>query len=133
MLAFRNLKPIASRFKMAADLPALTRSASAWAGKSYEFIETTEPRPGVGQSSFPPNTSHWSYTNETKVTLNRPKALNALCTPLITELNQALSAFDASPDIRSIILTGSQRAFAAGADIKEMAPLTFSSQTLLHL
>jgi enoyl-CoA hydratase len=61
-----------------------------------------------------------------KVTLNRPKALNALCTPLITELNSALLAFDSSPDIRSIILTGSERAFAAGADIKEMAPLTFS-------
>jgi enoyl-CoA hydratase len=60
------------------------------------------------------------------VTLNRPKALNALCTPLITELNQALAAFDASADVRAILLTGSQKAFAAGADIKEMAPLTFS-------
>jgi enoyl-CoA hydratase len=60
------------------------------------------------------------------VTLNRPKALNALSTPLIDELNHAVSAFDASPDISAIILTGSQKAFAAGADIKEMAPLTFS-------
>lgn len=60
------------------------------------------------------------------VTLNRPKALNALCTPLIKELNQALTELNASDDTSVIILTGSERAFAAGADIKEMAPLTFS-------
>lgn len=60
------------------------------------------------------------------VTLNRPKALNALCTPLIKELNEALNDFNASDDTNVIVLTGSQKAFAAGADIKEMAPLTFS-------
>lgn len=60
------------------------------------------------------------------VTLNRPKALNALCTPLINELNQALQALNASDETSVIVLTGSERAFAAGADIKEMAPLTFS-------
>jgi len=58
--------------------------------------------------------------------LNRPKALNALGTPLITEVNAALREFDSSPSIFAIILTGSEKAFAAGADIKEMAPLTFS-------
>jgi enoyl-CoA hydratase len=58
--------------------------------------------------------------------LNRPKALNALSTPLIRELNQALSDLNASPKTSVIILTGSAKAFAAGADIKEMAPLTFS-------
>jgi len=60
------------------------------------------------------------------VTLNRPKALNALSTPLIKELNTALKSLDASPSIGAIVLTGSAKAFAAGADIKEMAPLTFS-------
>ncbi|RYP64692.1 hypothetical protein DL771_008649 [Monosporascus sp. 5C6A] len=60
------------------------------------------------------------------VTLNRPKALNALSTPLITELNQALLEFNSSDSVSVILLTGSQKAFAAGADIKEMAPLTFS-------
>ena len=49
-----------------------------------------------------------------------------MCTPLIDELNQALSNFNASDSVSVIILTGSQKAFAAGADIKEMAPLTFS-------
>jgi len=61
-----------------------------------------------------------------QVTLNRSKALNALCTPLIKELNEALEEFNASDSVAAVILTGSQKAFAAGADIKEMAPLTFS-------
>ena len=60
------------------------------------------------------------------MTLHRPKALNALCTPLIVELNEALAELNASPEVGAIVLTGSERAFAAGADIKEMAPLTFS-------
>ena len=60
------------------------------------------------------------------MTLNRPKALNALCTPLINELNQALNEYNTNKDVLVIILTGSQKAFAAGADIKEMAPLTFA-------
>jgi len=64
--------------------------------------------------------------NTPSVTLNRPKALNALSTPLIKELNTALKSLDASPSIGAIVLTGSAKAFAAGADIKEMAPLTFS-------
>ncbi len=55
------------------------------------------------------------------VTLHRPKALNALCTPLIRELGAALDAFEADDDIGAIVLTGSEKAFAAGADIKEMS------------
>lgn len=59
------------------------------------------------------------------VTLNRPKALNALNSALIAELNQALDGFESDPGIGCIVLTGSERAFAAGADVKEMQPLTF--------
>jgi enoyl-CoA hydratase len=55
------------------------------------------------------------------VTLNRPKALNALNSALLAELCGQLEAFDADPSVRCIVLTGSERAFAAGADIKEMA------------
>ena len=55
------------------------------------------------------------------ITLNRPKALNALNGALLAELCDQLEAFDADGTVRCIILTGSERAFAAGADIKEMA------------
>ncbi|MGG6382519.1 enoyl-CoA hydratase [Paenarthrobacter sp. NEAU-H11] len=55
------------------------------------------------------------------ITLNRPEALNALNPTLIREVVLAGKAFDAHPDIGAIVLTGSDRAFAAGADIKEMA------------
>ena len=59
------------------------------------------------------------------ITLNRPKALNALNRQLIAELNQALDRLESDPAIGSIVITGSPKAFAAGADIKEMAELTF--------
>jgi enoyl-CoA hydratase len=55
------------------------------------------------------------------ITLNRPKALNALNAALIADLGKALDAFEADGGIGAIVLTGSERAFAAGADIKEMA------------
>lgn len=54
------------------------------------------------------------------VTLNRPKALNALCAELIAELEQALNDLEADGNIGAIVVTGSEKAFAAGADIKEM-------------
>ena len=54
------------------------------------------------------------------ITLNRPEALNALNKALMDELTLALDAFEADGSIRCIVLTGSQKAFAAGADIKEM-------------
>ena len=59
------------------------------------------------------------------ITLNRPKALNALNAALIGELGQAIDAFEADQRIGCLIVTGSEKAFAAGADIKEMAALTF--------
>jgi enoyl-CoA hydratase len=60
------------------------------------------------------------------VTLNRPKALNALNDALMTELGQALKAFDADKAIGCMIVTGSERAFAAGADIGAMASYSFT-------
>ena len=54
------------------------------------------------------------------ITLNRPQALNALCAALVDEVGQALKAFDADSTVGCIVLTGSEKAFAAGADIKEM-------------
>jgi enoyl-CoA hydratase len=55
------------------------------------------------------------------ITLNRPKALNALCAGLIEEMGRALDDMEADEAIGCIVLTGSEKAFAAGADIKEMA------------
>ena len=59
------------------------------------------------------------------ITLNRPKALNALNAALIAELNQALDRYEADDDIAAIVITGSERAFAAGADVKEMHEKNF--------
>jgi enoyl-CoA hydratase len=59
------------------------------------------------------------------VRLNRPQALNALCDQLMEELGQALRGFDADPGVAAIVLTGSEKAFAAGADIKEMQGRTY--------
>ncbi len=60
------------------------------------------------------------------ITLNRPKALNALNGPLMDELGSALKAYDADPEVGCIIVTGSEKAFAAGADISAMAQQNFS-------
>jgi len=79
---------------------------------NYEFIKTdlagTDNRVGV-------------------VTLNRPKALNALCAGLMGELIKALNDMDNNPTIGAIVMTGSEKAFAAGADIKEMKDTTFAN------
>ncbi len=77
------------------------------AGKTYENI-LTETRGAVGL-----------------ITFNRPDALNALCTPLVRELAHALDGFEADAAIGAVVLTGSEKAFAAGADIREMAGKSF--------
>src|ERR1700730_16126697 len=59
------------------------------------------------------------------VRLNRPKALNALNSALIADLSHAIDAFETSAEIGCILLAGSEQAFAAGADIKEMAGKTY--------
>ncbi|KAF2115986.1 ClpP/crotonase-like domain-containing protein [Lophiotrema nucula] len=107
MYALRSSTRVASQFR-AASFPKLVRTYAE--GTSYEYIKVSTPKPGVGF-----------------IELNRPKALNALCTPLILELNSALRAFQSDKSVGAIVLTGSDRAFAAGADIKEMKDLTFSA------
>lgn len=59
------------------------------------------------------------------ITLNRPKALNALNSTVLSELRDLLGRIAADDDIGAVVLTGSEKAFAAGADIKEMQPLNF--------
>ena len=62
----------------------------------------------------------------TLVRLNRPQALNALNSQVLGELTAVFAAYDADPDQRCLVLTGSEKAFAAGADIKEMEPQGFA-------
>ena len=59
------------------------------------------------------------------ITLNRPDALNALCTPLVKEVAEAVDEFEADDKVGCLLVTGSKKAFAAGADIKEMQPKTY--------
>ncbi len=79
---------------------------------TYENI-LVETRPGAGEMRY-----GW-------ITLNRPKALNALNDPLMDELGTALLALDADDSVACIVLTGSEKAFAAGADIAMMHPFDF--------
>ena len=62
----------------------------------------------------------------TLVTLNRPQALNALNSDVLTDLIDAFAAYEADPAQRCLVLTGSEKAFAAGADIKEMSGQLFA-------
>ncbi|XP_076757089.1 enoyl-CoA hydratase, short chain 1 [Xylocopa sonorina] len=79
--------------------------------KNYEFIkvETTGEKKNVGL-----------------ITLSRPKALNALCNELMRELSEALMVMDRNENIGAIVVTGSEKAFAAGADIKQMQNNTYA-------
>ena len=65
------------------------------------------------------------------IRLNRPEALNALNNRLLAELCQALDAAEADPEVRCLVLTGSDRAFAAGADIKEMSDKSYAEMMKL--
>jgi len=76
---------------------------------SYETLIVETPSAGV-----------------TLIRLNRPQALNALNSELLGELSAALDAAEADESVRCLVLTGSERAFAAGADIKEMSDKTYA-------
>ncbi len=64
------------------------------------------------------------------ITLNRPQAMNALSTKLVAEMISALSEFEKDDEVRCLVITGSERAFSAGADIKEMADMTAVQMTM---
>ncbi|KAI9660036.1 MAG: hypothetical protein M1821_001388 [Bathelium mastoideum] len=108
MSTFKVARSIPRKF-VPSSLPRINRSYSTATESSYEYLKVTSPKPGVGL-----------------ITLNRPKALNALFTPLFVELNDSLRKFDADKAIGAIVLTGSEKAFAAGADIKEMKDKSFA-------
>jgi enoyl-CoA hydratase len=58
------------------------------------------------------------------ITLNRPDAMNALNTKMVTELVEALTEFEKDDEVRCLVITGNEKAFSAGADIREMADMT---------
>ena len=64
------------------------------------------------------------------ITLNRPEAMNALNTVMVHELVQALGEFEKDEDVRCVVMAGSERAFSAGADIKEMSQMTAVQMTM---
>ena len=75
-------------------------------------------------------TAYQNIKTETKgrvgiIRLDRPKALNALNSQVMDEVTTAAAEFDNDPGIGAIIITGNEKAFAAGADIKEMSELSF--------
>ena len=67
------------------------------------------------------------------IQLNRPKALNALCDGLFQELHDALKNFEKDPEVGCVVLTGSEKAFAAGADIKEMKDKEYPQTYLIDM
>jgi enoyl-CoA hydratase len=86
------------------------------------FIRVAHPAPAPASAA--PSTT---LPGVALVTLDRPEALNALSFDLLDELADSLAALDSDPTCRAIVLTGSGRAFAAGADIVELAPQTYAS------
>mmetsp|Transcript_28029 Transcript_28029/g.54500 ORF Transcript_28029/g.54500 Transcript_28029/m.54500 type:complete len:277 (+) Transcript_28029:36-866(+) len=94
------------------------RSIRQFSTAAYEFIKV-EKKGAVGV-----------------ITLDRPKALNALCNDLMYEVTDQLALFEKDSEVGAVIITGSEKAFAAGADIKEMStqtyPGTYSNDMLGH-
>uniref|UniRef100_A0A224XH30 Probable enoyl-CoA hydratase, mitochondrial n=1 Tax=Panstrongylus lignarius TaxID=156445 RepID=A0A224XH30_9HEMI len=104
-----------SRSKLPSSVGVFSRQFSA---ANYQYILTEKKG---------------SKQNVALVTLNRPKALNALCDVLMTELGTAVSNFERDQSIGAIVITGSEKAFAAGADIKEMLNQTYSNNIKFSL
>ncbi|WFD03759.1 enoyl-CoA hydratase [Malassezia obtusa] len=102
----RAAAPLTARATLTTSLPRLSPAATE---TSYNNILVSHPKEGVRL-----------------VTLNRPKALNALNSELFEELNDAAKQADNDPSINAIVITGSEKAFAAGADIKQMKDMTFA-------
>lgn len=101
----RSAAPLTARATLSTSLPRLSPAAT----EAYTNIQVSDPKEGVRL-----------------ITLNRPKALNALNSQLFHELNDAAKQADDDAQINAIVITGSEKAFAAGADIKEMKDKTFA-------
>lgn len=103
----RAVAPLSGRATLTTSLPRFSPAATE---TEYRCIKVSDPKEGVRL-----------------VTLHRPKALNALNSELFHELNDAAKKADDDTSINAIVITGSEKAFAAGADIKEMKEMTFAA------
>ena len=92
--------------------------------------EVTAEKPRLGQIMSYDNIIVETRGKVGLIRLNRPQALNALNRALVHDLTRALDVFEADADIGCMVITGSDKAFAAGADIKEMADKTFDEAFL---
>lgn len=97
----------------------MNHSAAADLKESYEYI--------LAERRFPEDNTGVVGGGVGIISLHRPKALNALCDALFEDLIHAVTAFDADDDIGCIIITGSGKAFAAGADISEMSKKDYAT------
>ncbi|XP_077301286.1 enoyl-CoA hydratase, short chain 1 [Arctopsyche grandis] len=101
-----------TRLPLSASAPSVASLRLYSTAPNYEFIKTEVTG---------------AKKNVAVITLNRPKALNALCFGLMAEVIDAVKKFDSDKSIGAVILTGSEKAFAAGADIKEMQNNTYAN------
>lgn len=94
-------------------------------------MSNTSTHTSLASQQIPANAEYQNIIAEPRggvllIRLNRPQAMNALNTALLGELTHALDAAENNPSVRCIVLTGSEKAFAAGADIKEMMGLSYA-------
>jgi len=105
------------------QMSSKTNLLSKWTFQNVKMMSTSQQLPEL---EFVKTERVGTDGRVALLTLNRPKALNALCSPLMTDLIAALNHCDADESVGAIVITGSQKAFAAGADIKEMQNRKFS-------
>ena len=102
-----------------------TRTATRTILRSTLYLSARAMASSTGSGSEPLVLASKSASQKVAILrLNRPKALNALSSPLFEQLNQELEKADSDEGVHAIVITGSDKAFAAGADIKEMKDKT---------
>jgi len=130
---------------MASVISSVFRNSSKIPSSLLTILKTAETTSSILPSSLVATRHHFSTSSPSSsslqyitvekkgegdkvalITLNRPKALNALCDGLMREVSDVLDELDTDPNVGCCILTGNGRAFAAGADIKEMQPNEFA-------